>query len=286
MTGHRLSICSGGYGPGELSDIVDLVARAGYDGIELTVMYHLAPEQTDAARLAAVKKLVRDAGLVVSAVHFLLPPGLRFHVPEQAQRLQQHLRWVAEAAAALEAEAIMVGAGGARSAADGVIRAQAGRGVAEALAPAARIAGQAGVRVAFEALNRYETNVGTTLEEVVSYVEPLAIPSLTVGADTYHMNIEERDIGEALRKAAPRIGHVHLADSDRLAPGGGHVDFAGVLAGLDAGGYDGWLSMELFAITPQLPYLPDIGACDLQGRMAIGHIRGLLAGSTSEELTK
>lgn len=283
MTSYRLSVCSGGYGPGDLSAIVDRVARAGYDGIELTVMYHLAPEETDAARLAAVRKLVRGAGLVVSALHFLLPPGLRFHVPEQAQRLDAHLRWVAEAAAALEADAIMVGGGGARSAPDGLDRAEAGRAIARALAPMAQVAGDAGIDVAFEALNRYETNVGTTLAEVLSYVDPLGIPSLTAGADVFHMNIEERHVGEALRAAAPRLGHVHLADSDRLAPGGGHVDFAGVLAGLDAGGYRGWLSMELFYITPQLAYLPDVEACDLQGRNAVEHIRGLLGSSTSKE---
>lgn len=286
MSAFRLSICSGVYGPGDLKDIVDRVARAGYDGIELTVMYHLAPDETDAARLVAVKRLVRDAGLVVSALHFLLPSGLRFHVPEQAQRLQAHLRWVAEAAVAVEADAIMVGGGGARSAPDGLGRAEAGRVIAQTLAPMARIAGDAGIDVAFEALNRYETNVGTTLGEVLSYVDPVGVPSLTAGADTYHMNIEERDIGEALRKAAPRLGHVHLADSDRLAPGGGHVDFASVLAGLDSGGYRGWLSMELFYITPQLAYLPDIEACDEQGRNAADHIRGLLSTSTSKEDVK
>jgi len=286
VSGFRLSICSGGYGHGDLSEIVDRVARAGYDGIELTVMYHLDPEHTHAAQLAQIKKLVRDSGLVVSALHFLLPAGLRFHVPEQAKRLGDHLQWVAETAQTLEANAIMVGGGGARSAPEGLDRAEAGRRIAETLAPMAQVSGEAGIKVAFEALNRYETNVGTTLAEIRSYVDPLGIPSLAVGADTFHMNIEERDLGEAARAAAPRIGHVHLADSDRLAPGGGHVDFSAILSGLAAGGYGGWLSMELFYITPQMAYLPSIEACDEQGRNAVQHIRGLLGELESKGIVK
>src|SRR5919112_5432511 len=68
--------------------------------------------------------------------------------------------------------------------------------------------------------------------------------SVRVGADTYHMNIEEADPLAALRADAARIGHVQLSDSNRLEPGAGHLDWTALLACLDEIGYAGWLAFE------------------------------------------
>jgi sugar phosphate isomerase/epimerase len=63
-------------------------------------------------------------------------------------------------------------------------------------------------------------------------------------ADTFHMNIEEAHIGATLEATAAQLGYVHLSDSNRMEPGAGHIDFGEVFAALDAGGYDGWASIE------------------------------------------
>ncbi len=62
--------------------------------------------------------------------------------------------------------------------------------------------------------------------------------------DLFHMNIEEDDLGEAIRQARGRLAHVHLADSNRLQPGAGHTDFAGPFEALRAVGFDGYMAME------------------------------------------
>jgi sugar phosphate isomerase/epimerase len=62
--------------------------------------------------------------------------------------------------------------------------------------------------------------------------------------DTFHLNIEERDPAAAVRLAGERLGYIHFADSNRLSPGSGHIDFVPVLRALEEIGYQGSLSVE------------------------------------------
>jgi len=71
------------------------------------------------------------------------------------------------------------------------------------------------------------------------------LPNGGVLADTYHMNIEERLLPEAIRATGGLINHVHLSDSNRAAPGLGHVDYAGILRALLDIDYFGYLTFEL-----------------------------------------
>jgi sugar phosphate isomerase/epimerase len=60
------------------------------------------------------------------------------------------------------------------------------------------------------------------------------------------MNIEDASIAASLTEAGPRCWHVHIADSNRLYPGAGHLDFAPIFAALRGMGYTGYVSAELF----------------------------------------
>src|SRR3546814_4100748 len=64
-------------------------------------------------------------------------------------------------------------------------------------------------------------------------------------ADTFHMSLEERDIAESIRLAGSRLSHVHLADSNRAAPGFGHLDFEPIIQAIGDSNYEGWISYEL-----------------------------------------
>ena len=64
--------------------------------------------------------------------------------------------------------------------------------------------------------------------------------------DTFHANIEEKDVAGALRLAAPHLKHVHTCENDRGIPGTGHVDWPGVFRALSDTGYDGYLTIESF----------------------------------------
>ena len=101
-----------------------------------------------------------------------------------------------------------------------------------------------GVLVLLEPMNRYEDHMVNTLEQAAEYVQAVKHESVRVMADTYHMNIEEANPPESLRRHAAWLAHVHVSDSNRFEPGKGHVDFRAILEILNNIGYDGDLALE------------------------------------------
>ncbi len=101
-----------------------------------------------------------------------------------------------------------------------------------------------GTLVLLEPLNRYEDHMLNRVDQAVELCQSVGRPSVKVMGDLFHMNIEEDDIGETIRRADDYIAHVHLADSNRLQPGVGHTDFAGAFGALRDAGFDGYMAME------------------------------------------
>ena len=101
------------------------------------------------------------------------------------------------------------------------------------------------VPLLIEPLNRYETNVFTDLETTAAWVNSLKTKNIRILADMFHMNIEEADMSQSIRRFGPLIGHVHFADSNRRAIGLGHTDAAAVVQTLAEVGYGGYLSAEV-----------------------------------------
>jgi sugar phosphate isomerase/epimerase len=97
-----------------------------------------------------------------------------------------------------------------------------------------------------EPINRYETGFIITADDCLSFFEKVDRPNCKVLLDTFHMNIEEADICATIKKVGARIGHVHVADSNRWYPGAGHLDFEGIVRALHSAGYNGFLSAEMF----------------------------------------
>lgn len=112
--------------------------------------------------------------------------------------------------------------------------------------------------VLLEARNRYETPIVRTLEEGAELLTQLNSPNLKLLADTFHLNIEQAQPAADLKRFAPRIGYVHLADNHRLLPGMGCLNFAELFSALSTGKYSGYLSLEVWddakvELEPQLP---------------------------------
>ena len=114
----------------------------------------------------------------------------------------------------------------------------------EALTRLGEVAAREGALILLEPLNRYEDHMVNTLAQAAELATATGLQSVAVGADTYHMNIEEADPLGALRATADRLGHVQLSDSNRLEPGAGHLDWSGLLRCLEEIGYDGVLAFE------------------------------------------
>jgi sugar phosphate isomerase/epimerase len=101
-----------------------------------------------------------------------------------------------------------------------------------------------GTLVLLEPLNRYEDHMLNRLQEAVDLAKTARRDSIRVMGDLFHMNIEEEDLGESIRRADGYLAHVHLADSNRVHPGGGHTDFVPAFGALREIGFDGYLAME------------------------------------------
>lgn len=108
-------------------------------------------------------------------------------------------------------------------------------------------AGQHGLPLIYEPLNRYETNLCNTLEEGVALIESRKLSNTKLLADLFHMNIEEVDIAASIRRHATHVDHIHFVDSNRRPAGGGHMDLEPIAAAISESGYDGYVSAEAFA---------------------------------------
>ncbi|MYC86407.1 MAG: sugar phosphate isomerase/epimerase [Acidimicrobiia bacterium] len=117
---------------------------------------------------------------------------------------------------------------------------------AAALHEVAGYASAVGVDVCLEVLNRFETFMFNTVAGCLQFIDGVGHPSIKVELDTFHMNMEEDDLADAVRLAGSRIGHVQVAANNRRAPQYGHIDWAPFSEALDDAGYEGWVVFETF----------------------------------------
>jgi D-psicose/D-tagatose/L-ribulose 3-epimerase len=103
-----------------------------------------------------------------------------------------------------------------------------------------------GVTVAIEPLNRFETYFLNTAADAVALCDAIDHPNVGILFDTFHANIEEKDVAAGYRTVARHLKHVHTCENDRGIPGTGHVDWPGVFQALHDIHYDGWLTIESF----------------------------------------
>jgi D-psicose/D-tagatose/L-ribulose 3-epimerase len=125
----------------------------------------------------------------------------------------------------------------------------------DVLAAVAEHARDAGVMLALEYLNRFECYFLNCAAETAHFVREVNHPNLRMMYDTFHANIEEKDVAQAIRECAAETVHVHISENDRSTPGEGHVDWDTTFRTLKSVKYDGWLMVEAFGLA-----LPDLAA--------------------------
>jgi D-psicose/D-tagatose/L-ribulose 3-epimerase len=116
----------------------------------------------------------------------------------------------------------------------------------ESLAPLCDYGAERGVTIAVEPLVRYETSLVNTVEQALEAIDGLPPEGCGLLFDTYHANVEELDVGAALRAAGPRLAHFHASANDRGVPGTDHVDWPAVRDALRDADYDGPVVIESF----------------------------------------
>ena len=118
--------------------------------------------------------------------------------------------------------------------------------LAESLDTLGQFAESQGIKLIYEPLNRYETNLINDLRSGVDFIRSLKTKQIVLLADLFHMNIEESSLADSIRAAGSYIGHVHFADSNRRPIGRGHTSMDEVAAALTEIGYEGYISAEAF----------------------------------------
>jgi D-psicose/D-tagatose/L-ribulose 3-epimerase len=105
------------------------------------------------------------------------------------------------------------------------------------------------VTLALEPLNRFETYFLNTAADAVQLVAEVGQPRVGILFDTFHANIEEKNVAKALLSVAPHLKHVHACENDRGTPGTGNTDWPGVFQALHEMRYEAWVTIESFGFT-------------------------------------
>ena len=110
-----------------------------------------------------------------------------------------------------------------------------------------------GITLGVEALNRFETYLLNTHADSARFVREVNHPNARMMYDTFHANIEENDIAQAIRDCHDVCALVHISENDRSTPGSGNVDWDTNFNPLKEVGYDGWMVVEAFGLAlPEL----------------------------------
>jgi sugar phosphate isomerase/epimerase len=235
---------SGARGRGKgLEKSFALISRAGFDGVEIAVR---DPSRVDASRIL---ELARNYGLEIAAIgtgQAFVDEGLCFTHPRASVRKKAVRRINDQLLLGKNLKAPVI-IGLIRGILDPGLSVEDGLAL---LAECLKECASFGMKhrcpdLMLEPINRYETRLLNSVSEAAAFIRKLRRSNIRLMADTFHMNIEDRDISKSLKQAAPYLAHVHLADSNRWAPGQGHIDFKPVFSTLRRIRYKGYLSMEI-----------------------------------------
>ena len=228
----------------ELAELAPNVAGLGFDWIELPIE---TPGDFDYLRAGA---LIREHGLGVS-VAAAFGPDRDLISPDDAIRANaaNYIRHCIDAAHTIGATNLigpMYSAVGRTWQMTGQERERDMQVLVPALRELAEYAAARDVVLCIEPLNRFETSFMNLASQAIEVVDRVDSDACGILLDTFHMNVEEKSIGNAIRAAGDRLKHLHGCENDRGAPGSGHVPWKEVAAAVKDTGYDGPIVIESF----------------------------------------
>jgi sugar phosphate isomerase/epimerase len=246
----KYAICNETFEGWQLQQVFELCGRFGYQGIELAP-FTFCDRVTDLD--ATVRRRIRDGAascaLELPALHWLLAKT-NLHLTSADEDVRrataEYLIALIEFAADLGTKRLIFGSPQHRSVPPGVDPALAWNWSRDTFARCADIAAQRDVIFCLEALPAQETNFVTTVDECLRMVNEVNHPGFATMLDVKSMASEPRPMTETIARAIGATRYVHANDANRREPGSGDVDFVPIIKALLAGGYDDWMSIEVF----------------------------------------
>lgn len=231
---------------GHLEEGIATAAKVGFQAVEISLR---SPYDV---RTSYLKEILKHYGLSLAAIatgQACVDAGLCLSATDSQVlgKTVDHLKSIISFAAEFSAPVIIGGVRGKLTDIDSDQPAQRARAI-EAIRACAEYASQQGVTLLVEPINRYETNFINSAADGLELLDEIGAPNVKLLLDTFHMNIEEVDILDAFSDVGDLLGYVHLSDSNRLAPGQGHIDFDRVFRSLDKIGYHGFLTAEILPL--------------------------------------
>jgi D-psicose/D-tagatose/L-ribulose 3-epimerase len=229
-------------------DLIPRLKEMGFDLIEIAI------EDPGLINLADLKAALdkHQLGVVTGGVY---GPGRNISSlnPEERKAARDYLRWMIDAAEELGSDVVngpLYSAVGKARLEDPADRKREWAYAVEGLAEICEYGAERDVKLAFEPLNRFETDLVNIVDQGLKLIADVGMPNLGFHLDTFHMHLEEKDSVRAVLKAGEHIFHFHACENDRGVPGTGQVAWQGVFGALHDVGYDGNVVIESF--TPEV----------------------------------
>ncbi len=229
-------------------DLIPQLKEMGFDLIEVAV------EDPTLVDTDLLKKALDENSLgVVTGGAYGPGRNISSLDPVERQAAKDYLIWMIDAAEKLGSDVVngpMYSAVGKDRLEDPTDRETEWQLAIDGLKEMAAYAEEKGVKLAFEPLNRFETDLVNVVDQGLKLINDVGAPNFGFHLDTFHMHLEEKDSAAAIRKAGDRIFHFHACENDRGVPGTGQVKWKEVFEALIDVGYDGNVVIESF--TPRV----------------------------------
>jgi D-psicose/D-tagatose/L-ribulose 3-epimerase len=240
----------GGWSEEEAREAISSTAEAGYDLIEIPLLDPSSVDAVATRRLLDSYEIGAGCSLGLSDA-----TNVSSEDPEAVAAGQLLLADALRATVELGSDYLGGVLYGVLGRHDAAVTERGYANAVEAMRQLCDDAAREGVTIGLEVVNRYESNVLNTTEQGLQFLSDIGAANATLHLDTYHMNIEEPGMAEAIELAGPRLGYFHVGESNRGPLGSGSVDFGETFAALDRIGYDGTITFESFSSAVVSPAL-------------------------------
>ncbi len=261
----KYSICSDTFPGWELKEIFSYASGLGYHGVELAP-YSFCNSVVDVALedRRMIRKSAQEAGIGITGLHalftpipglkpnFACPPGLQLNSADPDVRLKtkEYLSELVRFCGAVGGKSIVLGSASARNVPAGMNYADAWSSARDIFRECSELAGKFEGNLCIEPIHSALTNFINTPEEAVKMVEDVGHPNFRWILDTFAMNLQGVDIPQSIKEYGDSLAHVHLNDDNKSWPGSGSIEFESIASALKSIGYGGYVSVEVFDLSP------------------------------------
>lgn len=235
-----------------------LISEARYSAIEIPAALQANPDKMRRNDIAKLRHILNANSLELSGFCGIFPRYIRdLYAPSMLEKSYDYVRRLIDLASELDAKVLVWGALEAlrnipKIPWENVMTRTINRLTLEKalsqyiklLKKSGAYAEERGIVLAIEPQNRFESNIINSVHDAVETAIRVGSPAVKVLCDTFHMNLEDPSLEDAVREAGEMLAHVHISDSNRLIPGMGHINFPEFFEALKEVRYDGYITLE------------------------------------------